>query len=247
MQAVDVGLIGGLLARLLDDALDLVLRVADEFLDAGGMNAAIGDELGQSAAGDFAPHRVEAAHGDGFGRIVDDDVHPRGLLEGADVAAVAADDASLHLVTRQGHDGDDHVGHLFAGQSLDRQGDDLAGLFIGRFLGAVVDLAHHPRQVLLGLFLYLLDENGARLVGRHGGGLFQLLAVFRFQVTQFVLSLVDPALAFVEQLFALFQSLGLLILIRAAAVDALLGSGQVLIAPFNRLVGFEADILCRFA
>jgi hypothetical protein len=38
-----------------------------------------------------------------LGRVVDDQVDPRRLLEGADVAALAADDAALHLLARELH------------------------------------------------------------------------------------------------------------------------------------------------
>ena len=57
------------------------------------------DELGQRQARDLAADGVEAAdEHDGLGRVVDDQVDAGRLLEGADVAALAADDPALHLV-----------------------------------------------------------------------------------------------------------------------------------------------------
>ena len=48
--------------------------------------------------GDLAADRVEARQDDGLGRVVDDQVDPGSRLEGADVPALAADDAAFHLV-----------------------------------------------------------------------------------------------------------------------------------------------------
>ena len=62
------------------------------------MDAAVGDELGERDPGDLAADRVEARDDDGLGRVVDDQVDAGRLLEGADVAALAADDPALHLV-----------------------------------------------------------------------------------------------------------------------------------------------------
>ena len=51
--------------------------------------------------GDLAADRVEAGEDHRLGRVVDDQVDAGRLLEGADVAALAADDPALHLVRRQ--------------------------------------------------------------------------------------------------------------------------------------------------
>ena len=65
---------------------------------------------------------------------------PGGLLEGADVAALAADDAALHLVGWAG--GTTRHGHLrgvVGHDALDRRHDDVAGLLLGLFAGAPLD------------------------------------------------------------------------------------------------------------
>ena len=97
-QARHAGLVDGLLAGLAHDDVDLGAGLGDDLLDAAGVDPAVLDELGQGQAGDLAADRVEAADDDRLGRVVDDQVDARGLLEGADVAALAADDAALHLV-----------------------------------------------------------------------------------------------------------------------------------------------------
>ena len=73
-------------------------RLGDDLLDARGMDAAVGDQLGQRQAGDLAADGVEAADMTTPGGVVDDHVDAGRLLEGADVAALAADDPALHLV-----------------------------------------------------------------------------------------------------------------------------------------------------
>ena len=97
-QAGHAGLVGGLLAGLLHDQVDLGARLGDDLLDPSGVDAPVLDELREGQAGDLAAHRVEAADDHRLGRVVDDQVDARGLLEGADVAPLAADDAALHLV-----------------------------------------------------------------------------------------------------------------------------------------------------
>ena len=62
------------------------------------VDASVLDQLGQSPAGDLTPDRVEGRDSDRFGGVVHDHVHTGGLLEGVDVAPVAADDAAFHLV-----------------------------------------------------------------------------------------------------------------------------------------------------
>ena len=62
-QARDTGLVGGLLAGLAHDELDLGAGLGDDLLDAAGMDAAVGDELGQGDPGDLAADRVEALTG----------------------------------------------------------------------------------------------------------------------------------------------------------------------------------------
>ena len=101
MQTVDVRLEDGALALGLDGGVDLLLGLGDHFLDAGGMDAAVLNELFERDARDFTPHGVEARERDGLGRVVDDEVAAGERLDGADVAALAADDAALHLVVRQ--------------------------------------------------------------------------------------------------------------------------------------------------
>jgi len=98
VQAGQADLVDGALAFLQDHALDFLARIFHQLLDAGRVDAAVNDQLGQRPLGDLAAHGVEAADGDGFRRVVDDDIDAGRLLKGADVAPVAADDPALHLI-----------------------------------------------------------------------------------------------------------------------------------------------------
>ena len=59
------------------------------------------EQLLERQAGDLAADAVEAGEDDGVRRVVDDDVDAGEVLERADVAAFAADDAALHVVGRE--------------------------------------------------------------------------------------------------------------------------------------------------
>ena len=86
---------------------------------------------------------------DDAGRVVDDHVHPGGLLERADVPAFAADDPALHVVGRDVDGGDGRLGGVRRGVTLDGGGEDLAS-FGGRF----------PEHLLV------LEDQAADLVAR---------------------------------------------------------------------------------
>ena len=96
-------------------------------LDAVRVDPPVEDQRLEGEPADLPAHRVEAGQQDRLGRVVDDEVDPGDRLEGADVAALAADDAALHVVAGQVQDRDDRLGGLLGGQPLDRAGDDLAG------------------------------------------------------------------------------------------------------------------------
>ena len=74
---------------------------------------------------------------DHAGRVVHDHVHAGGLLERADVPALPADHAALHVVGGDVHGRDGRVGGVFGGVALDGADDDLAGLHVGVLAGLV--------------------------------------------------------------------------------------------------------------
>src|SRR5690606_28053111 len=125
VQAGNARLIGGALAFLADDAVDFLLRVLHQFFDARRVDPPVEDELFHRAARYFAANRVEAGDGHGFGRVVYHDVDAGRLLEGADIAPVAADDPPFHLVRGQWHNAHRQLVDLIRGDPLDGERDDV--------------------------------------------------------------------------------------------------------------------------
>src|SRR5258708_5702908 len=98
MQTRYTRFVSGCFAFFADNLVNFLFGVLDQLFDACRVNAPVEDQFAQRTLGDFAPHRVEAGDRDGFRRIVYHHVDARGLLKGANVAPVAPDDATFHLV-----------------------------------------------------------------------------------------------------------------------------------------------------
>ncbi len=211
VEVVHPRLVAGPLALLPDGTVHFLAGLLHHVLDAGGVDAAVHNELFQGQTGHLPADRVEGGHGDGLRRIVNDQIHPGDGLQGADISALPADDPALHLVVGQGHHGDGGLGGVVGGAALDGGGDDLPGFLLGLVLELALDLLdlhgrvvadvrlHALQQILLGL---LLGEAGdllqdlrllaAQLLGlgldfRHllqllGGFLFLALAGLGFLV-----------------------------------------------------------------
>ena len=175
------------------------------------MDAAVHDELLQRDAGDLAAHRVERGDDDGLGRVVDDEVNARRRFEGADVAALAADDAALHVVVGQRHHGNGGLGHVVGGALLDGQRDDVAGLLVGLFLGPGFDLAHHDGGVMVGVLLDAADEDVLGVLHGHVGDAFEFLLLLLMQLLRFLLYALSVLVLGVELFFARFEVVGLLV------------------------------------
>ena len=132
--------------------------LADDLLDAAWVDAAVLDELRQREPCHLTTDRVEAADEHRLGRVVDDQVDPGGLLEGPDVAALAADDAALHLVRRDGHDRHGHLGGVVDHHALDGGHDDVARPLLGLVAGRALDGPGEANGVVLGFVPDLLEE-----------------------------------------------------------------------------------------
>ena len=207
---------------------DFLLRLLDHLFDAGRVDAAVVNQAFDCQAGDFTANRVKSGHNDGFGRIVDDDVHARRRFQRADVAALAADDAALHIVVRQSNDGHGAFRHMVGGTLLNCQRDDVARLFLRFFLGARFNVAHRRRRVVEGFLLHTVDDDLLRFVLRHGGDALQLCVLlgdkgFRLIVQaggvlllafhqvaallQVVLAVIKAVRTLVQRRFALHQTI----------------------------------------
>ena len=132
-----------------------------------------GEQLLQRHPRDLAAHAVEARQDHGVRRVVDDEVDAGQVLEGADVAALAADDPALHVVGGQLDDGHGRLGRVPGGEPLHHDGEDVAHAPVGVALGLLLDLAHEPRRVVPDLVLEVLEQELLGLAGAEPGDALQ--------------------------------------------------------------------------
>ena len=102
----------GLLPGLLDVVLDLRLRLVVHLLDPRRMDAPVLDQLHERQLRGLAADAVERREDDGLRRVVDDEVDAGQVLERADVPALPADDAALHVVGRELDERDGRLGRV---------------------------------------------------------------------------------------------------------------------------------------
>ncbi len=148
------------------------------------MDPAVGDELGEGQPGHLAADRVEGRQQHALGGVVDHHVDAGGLLEGADVAALTADDPALHLVARQRHRGDHRFGGLIGGQSLNGADDDLPGLLVAVAARLGLDRAAQVHGLQPSLVLHLGEQLRLGGLRRHARDPGDLLALFRLRLVE---------------------------------------------------------------
>ena len=125
------------------------------------MDASVHDQLFERQTRDLAAYRVERGQGDRLRRVVDDEVYAGQRLERADIAALAAAAAALHL----------------------------AGGLLALILEPLVDLADLDGSVMLRLGLDRVDEHFACFVARHARDLFELFYLLVLDALELVLLL----------------------------------------------------------
>ncbi len=111
------------------------------------MDAAVRDELVEGQAGDLAADGLEGRDDDRLGCVVDDEIHARRGLEGADVAPLAADDAALQVVRGQLDDRDRRLDDRIRSETLDRHADQAPRLLCGLFRRLFLDAAHQAGRL----------------------------------------------------------------------------------------------------
>ena len=187
VQAVDAQVDRRAFADLDDLLLDLFLDLRHHLLDACGMDAAVGHELVQGQPGDFAAHGIEAREDDRLGGVVHDDLDARGGLEGADVAAFAADDAALDFVALNVEDRHGVLDGRLRGYALDRRHDDPFGLLRGGHLRLFDRLVDVGGGFGLGLGLHVLDEDVLGVFRTHARNLLQTHVLFALHLVDLLL------------------------------------------------------------
>ena len=200
VQPIDAGLEGGALALLLDGVFHISAGFFHRLLDLGGVDAPVVHKALKRNARDFTPHRVKAGDGDGLGRVVDDEVNAGHGLDGADVAPLAADDASLHLVGGQRHHRNGGLSHKVGGIALDRHGDDLPGALLALLLGALLALFDAQRRFMLDFIFQVVEQIFLCLVDGEAGDALKRLPL----LTSKLLDLLFEGFGFFEFAAQLF-------------------------------------------
>ena len=186
MQAVNAQLHNGFVALALHLNFQFAAALVDSLLDAGRVDTAISNQAFQRHAGDLAAGLVKAGQRDSLRRVVNDEVTAGGGLQGTDVAALAANDAALHLVAGQRHNAD---GGLAGGVSR-AAGNGLANQLTGEVVALVLHVSlvgADLHSLFVGqLIVHLLQQHGAGVLFGHGRDGFQLFGLAQFQLFQFV-------------------------------------------------------------
>jgi hypothetical protein len=164
MQIEEAQFEGGRFPFLADRFLHLRLDLLDDFFDPRGMNAAVRDEPLDGLARDFAPERVEAREDDGSGRVVHDQFHAGGGLEGTDVPTLPADDAAFQVVAWKIDDRNRGFNGVLRGAALDGVGDDLLRLDGRGFPRLGLETLDEVGGVAPGVPLDFLQQQLARFV-----------------------------------------------------------------------------------
>ncbi len=220
----DTRLKAGLLGGFLEALLDVLLGLLDRLLDAARVDAAVGEQALEGHAGGLTPHGVEAGQHDGLGGIVHDEVNARELLEGADVAALAADDAALHLIAGQRHDRDGGLSGLLDGTALDGLADDPGGLAAALLAGLALGAGNDDGRLARDLLLDFVQQGILGFLGRQVRDLLEGQAALLDEVEGFLLFGFQTALAVLELLSVLVQVLFLALDNVFAFFQALLGA-----------------------
>ena len=143
--------------------------------------------------------------------VVDDQVGPGQCLQGADVAALAADDASLHLVIGQGNHTDGDLGHMVGGAALDGGGHDLPGPAVSLVLGPGLDLLDLQGSLVGHLGLHLGDQVILGLVGSKAGNALQHLGLAALDDLDLLVFLVGGGVLGSQRLLLLLDGVHLVI------------------------------------
>ena len=158
VQVVNAGIEGSLLASLAHALLNQVGSLVIHLLDAGGVNAAVGDEVLEGNTGGLTTDRVEARKNDGLGRVVNHEVDAGNLLEGPDVATLATDDTALEVIRGNVHGGNGDLGCVVGSAALNRQGQNLLGGLVALGANLLLGLANDRGGLVGDLAANLIEE-----------------------------------------------------------------------------------------
>ena len=241
VNVVDLEVEAGLLAGLEHLGVHLISGLVEELLDARWMNATVGNEVLESDAGDLATDRVEARELHGLGRIIDDEVHAGHLLESANVATLAADDAALEVIRGDVHRGERDLTHVVGGTALDGGGKNTTRGALTLDARTLLALADDGGALTRHIVTHAIEQLLVSLVGGEAADTLELGGVLALELLdvagtllnlaslagELVLLLIERVRATVEGLLALKQAI--LALANLAGALGRLGLGCLLL------------------
>ena len=219
MEIVDAGIERGLGGSFLDLLVHVTLRLIEHLFDAGGMDAAIADEILHGDARDLATHGVMRGNGYAFGGVIDDEVRAGDLLERADVAAFTTDDASLQIVRGDMDRGNGDLRGVVRGKALNRDAQDLASLLVGLGAGTVLGIADDGGGLVHAFIFEVIEEFGFRLLGRQAGNAFESLIDLGFGSLNIAHATIDLPLEGGNLVLALIKGFDALVEVLLALVE----------------------------
>ena len=148
-------------------------------------------------------------------------------LERADVPAFPADDAALHLVRREMHDGDRVLRGVVGGDALDCRDDHLPGALLRLVARLALDDPGEPDGVGLGLDLDSFEELRLRLLGGHVRDPLERFDLLVSSALQLVARLLEVPLPVEELPVALLEHVGALVELFVAGKEAAFEAGEV--------------------
>ena len=209
MKAADAALEGDPFALGFDGGVHLPAGLFHHLLNVGGVDAPVGNQFLQGQTGDLPADGLEAGDGDGFRRVVNDEVYTRQGLNGTDIPAFPADDPALHFVIGQGNHTDGHIGHLVGGAALDGLGHDLPGPGVALLFHPGLHLFDFEGGLVSDFRFYLVDEVLLRLLGGEAGDALQHFGLAALDKFDLFGLLVDGGVLLSQGLLFLFHGLNL--------------------------------------
>ena len=220
VKIMDPSVEGCLFASLLNPLLHESLRLLIHLLDAGGVNAAICDQVLESNASRLATNWLKAGEEHRLRRIVDYERNTRDLLEGANISTLATDDTAFEVIGRDVNRGYRDLTGLIGSTTLNGSGDDLASGLVRLGAGTLLALAKNLRLLANSILADAIEKLLVSLVSGKGGNALELGSLLLHELIkvrlatvklaslagELVLATIKGVIAAIKGLFALHDA-----------------------------------------
>ena len=169
------------------------------------MNTAVGDEVLEGNAGGLSTNRIEAREDNRLGRIVDHEIDTGNLLEGADIATLAADDATLEIVGRNVHRRHRDFGRMIGSAPLDSERENLLRLLVAFSTDLLLRLADNGRRLMRDLAANLIEQLTVGIIACELRDALKLIGLLCKEILELTRALLDLASLARELVLALIK------------------------------------------